>query len=804
MDILRKLFRKKRSMLSALIAAFTMLLLSSSATAASAPNAAESIPYATFQNTNGEGLLTLYCGKPEGDYIELNTDGDYNLLYNTRCNVSKVKKVTITKSFKAFRPTTTANWFSEFFSLETIEGIGNINTAEVTDMQMMFVGCPILKSLDMSGFNTDEVTYMKYMFYSCPSLQSLNLSSFNTEKVEDMSWMFSDCKNLKTIYVSSKWNTDKVFIYNGMFDGCTALTGGAGTGYDKNNIDITYARIDGEGNPGYLTKYIIPYATFDATEGLLTISYGEPEGDYIKLYTDGDNNLLYGTTCKASAVEKVTITESFKDFKPATTASWFFDFTSLETIEGIGNITTDEVTNMDCMFFLCQSLQSLNLSGFNTSGVTNMHSMFDNCQHLLSLDLSSFNTEKVEDMAAMFYQCNKLENITLGKGFNTTNVTNMLGMFSYCQSLTSLDISRFSTANVTDMREMFLDCSSLATIYVSSKWNTDKVYESYSYNMFSGCTALTGGAGTGYNENHTDINYARIDGEGNRGYLTLYTIPYATFDATDGLLTLSYGEPEGDYIELYTYEFENLLRGTTCKAENVKEVVITKSFKDFKPTTTDSWFKNFTKLETIEGIGNITTDEVTYMDNMFNNCYSLKSLDLSSFNTENVTVMQAMFFGCKSLQSLNLSSFNTEKVEDMFRMFFLCENLETIYVSSKWNTDKVSTSTNMFLGCAALVGGEGTTYNENNTDKTYARIDGGESAPGYLTTAIAMSSCEISLTEAGHTYTGSEITPPVTVAYSGRTLKENNCYTVAYADNINAGTATVTITGKGNYNGSVT
>lgn len=53
------------------------------------------------------------------------------------------------------------------------------------------------------------------------------------------------------------------------------------------------------------------------------------------------------------------------------------------------------------------------------------------------------------------------------------------------------------------------------------------------------------------------------------------------------------------------------------------------------------------------------------------------------------------------------------------------------------------------------------------------------------------------------TYNGSTLSPAVTVKYGNVTLKKNTDYTVAYSDNVNAGTGTITITGKGIYGGSV-
>lgn len=55
------------------------------------------------------------------------------------------------------------------------------------------------------------------------------------------------------------------------------------------------------------------------------------------------------------------------------------------------------------------------------------------------------------------------------------------------------------------------------------------------------------------------------------------------------------------------------------------------------------------------------------------------------------------------------------------------------------------------------------------------------------------------------TYTGEPCEPAVTVtAFDGTQLQEGVDYTVAYSDNVNAGTATVTISGMGSYKGSTT
>ncbi len=54
------------------------------------------------------------------------------------------------------------------------------------------------------------------------------------------------------------------------------------------------------------------------------------------------------------------------------------------------------------------------------------------------------------------------------------------------------------------------------------------------------------------------------------------------------------------------------------------------------------------------------------------------------------------------------------------------------------------------------------------------------------------------------TYLGKEIKPKLTASYGTDVLEENKDYTVRYQNNINAGTARVTIKGKGEYDGEIT
>jgi hypothetical protein len=98
----------------------------------------------------------------------------------------------------------------------------------------------------------------------------------------------------------------------------------------------------------------------------------------------------------------------------------------------------------------------------------------------------------------------------------------------------------------------------------------------------------------------------------------------------------------------------------------------------------------------------------------------------------------------------------------------------------------------------------------NNTDMGQATVTLTGKNNYTATRQISFTISRKSITDAGitivpvpgQTYTGSALTPPVIVADGANTLTISTDYTVAYANNINAGTATVTVTGTGNYSGS--
>ena len=464
----------------------------------------------------------------------------------------------ISVNLSSFNTSNVTNMDAMFWSCKELTSIdvSSFNTSKVEYMRHMFEQCPKLTSLNLSNFNTESLKYTSTMFKECTSLMSIDLSSFNTSKVTDSENMFLDLANQCFVYMptgtlagiksqrsknlvlkdGSNWtcascemdvNTDYAVLYKFTASSLT-VKNATSTTYHLYNNGTLYSTV-GKSNvviPAGTDKFAEVTAQAIWTEGNTTLTFynGEPVsvggtygGQTVTKVWSGTAVTATGTKLPGWAVVKGSCTAvkfdtSFKNVKPTSLYYWFGHFEALASITGIANLNTSSVTNMAATFLFCNSLTSLDVSGFQTSNVTSMHDMFCECRKLTNIDVSKFNTAKVTQMAGMFEFCESLTNINVSS-FNTAKVTNMQGMFNGCSSLTALDISNFNTANVTTMGYedpvhyndeeyeqsnanvkwyyggMFQNCSSLTSLNLGN-FNTAKVTDFDQ--MFYGCSSLTG------------------------------------------------------------------------------------------------------------------------------------------------------------------------------------------------------------------------------------------------------------------------------------------------------------------------
>ena len=275
------------------------------------------------------------------------------------------------------QPTSTAYWFYQLHKLTAIDDMANLDTSHVTDTSSMFVYCPSLTKLDVSGFNTSSVTSMFNMFFLCSGLTELDVSGFDTSNVTDMAQMFWGCSSLTELDVTD-FDTSSVTDIGGIFYDCQSLT----------ELDVN---------------------SFD-TSNVITMDL-----------MFGDCNSL--TELDVSGFDTSNVTDM----------SGMFDGCSGLTNLDVHSFDTSNVTDISFMFYGCSKLTELDVSSFDTSNVIDMSCMFDDCSGLMELDVSGFDTSNVTDMRSMFDGCSALTKIYVSEQFSVSAKGNY--MFLRCKSL---------------------------------------------------------------------------------------------------------------------------------------------------------------------------------------------------------------------------------------------------------------------------------------------------------------------------------------------------------------------------------
>ena len=193
-------------------------------------------------------LSTVYTGTPA---------------WNNNTNVDdEATKVVFKESFKQVTPKSCQYWFYNFKKLTEIEGLENLNTSQVEDMDFMFDGCKLLVTL--------------------------NVSNFDVTKVASAASVFKECSNLKTIYCNKEWNLSNS-ITSSMFYNCTSLKGGIA--YDDKKITGEFATPK---STGYFTARLgeITEKTLGGYDGYYgDFTFKLSQGTYT-LYKDGHWNTM--------------------------------------------------------------------------------------------------------------------------------------------------------------------------------------------------------------------------------------------------------------------------------------------------------------------------------------------------------------------------------------------------------------------------------------------------------------------------------------------------------------------------------
>lgn len=311
------------------------------------------------------------------------------------------------------------------------------------------------------------------------------------------------------------------------------------------------------------------------------------------------------------------------------------------------------------------------------------------------VDSPSYKVYANENAENMFKNLKCLDNVSLGE-LSTRYTKSIASLFEGCERMTSIDISSFEVSSVHSVRGLFSGCEKLTEIvWPKMTFCKDGVDIS---SLFNDCKLLTDidlhcFAGCKVIESTytfgSCLNLKSID---------LSQIDYSACGGYTGIFT--------NCSSLITLDVSNF-RWKNVGGECVWPFENCSSLKSIN--LGDFYIPKADRLENFfRGCSSLTTIEYSRFDinvkniaHFFRDCSSLRSINVDNLVKDQTLSIDGIFAGCSSLESIDLSNWNTSSVTSMSGLFDGCSKLESIDLSS-FETYNVTSMSWLFSGCKNL------------------------------------------------------------------------------------------------------
>lgn len=593
--------------------------------------------------------------------------------------------------------TTMQGMFHSCTSLTEIKGIENFNVSSVQNFGSMFYNCKTLLKLDLRNWVTSAPTIatMQDMFSGCESLELLRVDNFDTSKLQhslSLNGMFQNCKKLKTLNLNSFVNPGNLGNSGSYFYGCSSLE------YISMN-NFVFGNCT---SMGYVFMGCTNLKILDLTQ-LDTTTMTHPNLDLmIPDIVSGVTCPIYynSNTCNHPAITRLSnaidvqgrlmAVYDFNNSETGTNTPTLTGSTVTKTIDTQGSEShiTHRVIGVDVMpiaisFNSMRGLLNVDYLAV-TSGCTSLVSLFENCFRMTYVDTFGWDTSNVTRFGYCFRNCNSLTEIRNIQDLKVTSkVTEAYDFFNGCSKLTSLDLTHWDVSGIRNGSVMFSGCSGLTSLNISN-WDVSSMV--FGNSMFQGCTSLSELDLTSFkttameSDNHNMFSGWTSD---QIVYVhdTNWTIDTSSYNATfvRRLSTL-----------LAKYTFDNsigdclpTITGITTSDYKVSDIVNDTITTRFLSTDSD---KVITKIS-FGSLGKTS---------------SLLTLDYLKID-KNITAMNDMFQVCSNVTTINAENWDTSNVTNMAYMLQRCDKLTEVKGLGTWDTSKVTAMDAMFQNKAGNI-----------------------------------------------------------------------------------------------------
>ena len=443
------------------------------------------------------------------------------------------------------------------------------------------------------------------------------------------------------------------------------------------------------------------------------------------------------------------------------------DLTSIELPEGVTSIGNK-------VFSDCSSLSSIKIP----ERVTSIgEGAFDGCSSLSSIKIPEGVTS-IGDFA--FYDCSSLSSIKIPEGVTS------IGWYAFegCKSLSSIKIPE----GVTSIGiYAFSGCSSLSSIEIPG--NVSEI----GYCVFEGCELLK----SVYFKGNKPFMDKNEDEDYKKYFLTDFsdaTIYYPQNNSTwDGIESEEFGGTNIKWVPYDPASLSTALAGTEAvddadlrlSESQTEETEFTDDVNSFE--LDDSEEDIFVEEE--ENVGEVQ-DPASSPDQ---NEMTIEEEDESdAFESDDVEITEL------APPTSNAQEETKTGASMMFSKLVPHSRYLFVMVKDE-NADNLLEASNL------LYIGEKAADETGTVSFRYMLRENFESPVSKVFGAALkeISNMKVALSETSYTYDGKAKTPSVRVQDDGYLLQAGTDYNVIYSNNRNVGKATVTITGTGNYTGSI-
>ncbi|MFD1420934.1 BspA family leucine-rich repeat surface protein [Lactiplantibacillus songbeiensis] len=563
----------------------------------------------------------------------------------------------------------------EGFVGNTIEGLDNLKTDNVTDMSSMFAGDYNVKNIDISMWNISNVVSMQAIFLYCYGLVEVDLPKSINKSLQTSARMFEDDYNLVKVNFNG-FTFANVSENTRTFFDCSAITSfgdyvfdlkgscsrffGSCSGLESVNVNLI----------GDKSNTINVIGLFLDCQSLKTIHYKNETPAFIGAI----ETMFYG--CNS------LVDFGFNHFNTSQCTSFaglFAECTSVKTVD-LSSLDMSSLIAIDSLFSGCTSLEQIDLMPFASKSIFSLTRLFENCSSLKTVDLTPLHVDEANSLDYMFSGCTSLTVLDLSPFVENkfSNLESVSGMFQGCTGLSSLsldflkdvelryvdhlfdgcnnlkqiDLTPINSGSLTSTSGMFKDCTDLTTINLLSL-NVENVINMSS--MFSGCTGLQ------------DLDFSSFKAN------VVSDLSYM-FEGCTGLKSIK--------MPVINLESIREMDGMFLDCTQLKSATIGSELSEYKSLySTIEMFRNCRSLE-LFSFGKIDSPYLRQMDATFSGCESLEQFKLTALNTENLRTIDNMFDDCLSLKQVDLSNLKAPFLNSMRGAFAFCNSLENVNLAN--------------------------------------------------------------------------------------------------------------------------